>query len=334
MLAYVLRRLLIAVPILFGITLVVFLMLHGAGGDPAELILGLHADPASIAKLRHQLGLDRPLSVQYLDFLRGALHGDLGRSYRSNTLVTHEVLSRFPATIELAVAAMLIALLIGISMGTLAATRRHSIFDYSSTLVALAGVAIPTFWLGLMLIIVFGLWLRWLPIAGRIDPRLGLDPSVHFVLVHALVHGEWQIFGDALKHLILPAITLAGWPAAIIARMTRASLIETLGQDYIRTARAKGLRENLIVARHAYRNALIPILTVVGLEFGSLLGGAVVTETVFAWPGVGGLTINAINNRDYQVVQGIVILLGVVFVLLNLGVDLVYAWLDPRIRYA
>ena len=334
MIAYVLRRLLIAIPILFGITLVVFLMLHEAGGDPAELMLGLHADPASVAKLRHQLGLDKPLAVQYLDFLRGALHGDLGRSYQSNTPVTHEVLSRFPATVELAVAAMLIALVIGFTMGTLAATRRHSLFDYSSTLVALAGVSIPTFWLGLILIIVFGLWLRWLPIAGRIDPRIGLSPSVHFVIVDSLVHGNWPVFTDAIKHLILPAITLAGWPAAIIARMTRASLLDTLGQDYIRTAEAKGLRERVIVVRHAFRNALIPVLTVVGLEFGSLLGGAVVTETVFAWPGVGGLTITAIDNRDYQIVQGVVILLGAIFVILNLAVDLLYAWLDPRIRYA
>jgi len=333
MAAYVARRLLIAIPILLGISLIVFFMLHSAGGDPAELMLGLHADPVSIARLRHQLGLDRPLAVQYLDFLGQALRGNLGRSYQSNELVTHEVLQRFPATIELAVGAMLIAVVIGFGMGTLAAVRRHSIFDYSSTLVALAGVSIPTFWLGLILIIVFGLWLRWLPISGRIDPRIGLSPSDHFVIVNALIHGDWRVFDDALKHLILPAITLAGWPAAIIARMTRASLIETLGQDYIRTARAKGLRDRAIVFGHAYRNALIPVLTVVGLEFGSLLGGAVVTETVFAWPGVGSLTITAIGDRDYQLVQGIVLLLGTVFVVLNLLVDLVYAFLDPRIRY-
>jgi peptide/nickel transport system permease protein len=333
MLAYVARRLLIAIPILFGISLIVFLMLHSAGGDPAVLMLGIHADPASVANLRHQLGLDRPLPVQYLDFLGHALQGDLGRSYRSNTPVTHEVLQRFPATIELAVAAMIIAAVIGFSMGTLAAVRRHSLFDYSSTLMALAGVSIPTFWLGLILIIVFGVWLGWLPISGRVDPRLGLSPNIHFVVLDALVHGNWPEFTDALKHLILPAITLAGWPAAIIARMTRASLIETLGHDYIRTARAKGLRDRTIVFGHAYRNALIPVLTVVGLEFGSLLGGAVVTETVFAWPGVGSLTISAIGDRDYQLVQGIVLLLGAVFITLNLIVDIVYALLDPRIRY-
>lgn len=333
MASYLARRLLLAIPILIGISLIVFLMLHTAGGDPAELILGLRADPESVAALRHEMGLDRPLAVQYLDFLGNALTGDFGRSYRSNASVADEVFTRFPATIELALASMLIGVAIGLVAGTIAGIKRNTIFDYSSSFVALLGVSIPTFWLGLALIIVFGLWLEWLPISGRVNPRLGADPSAHFLVVNSLIHGNWVIFNDSFKHLILPALTLAGWPAAIIARMTRAALIETMGQDFIRTARAKGLREQAVVFAHAYRNAMIPVLTVVGLEFGGMLGGAVVTETVFAWPGVGKLTVDAIAARDYQLIQGVVLLLGAVFILINLAVDLLYAVIDPRIRY-
>ena len=330
---YLLRRLALTIPILLGVSLLVFLMLHSAGGDPAQSILGARADPESIAKLRQELGLDRPLLVQYVAFLSGAVRGDFGRSYRSNTPVTTEIAARFPATIELAIAAMAIAVVTGVVFGTLAAVRRHSILDYVSSTIVLLGVSIPTFWLGLILIIIFGLWLRWLPISGRVDPRLGADPSLPFLTLASVLHGNWAVAKDALRHLILPALTLAAWPAAIVARMTRASLIESLGQEYVRTARGKGLPEQLIVVGHAARNALLPVLTVVGLEFGTLLGGAVVTETIFSWPGLGQLTVTAIGARDYQMVQGVVVLLGAVFVLLNLLVDVLYAVLDPRIRY-
>ena len=224
------------------------------------------------------------------------MRGDFGRSYRSNTPVIAEIAARFPATIELAVAAMVIAVVTGVVFGTLAAVRRHSLLDYLSSTVVLLGVSIPTFWLGLILIIVFGLWLRWLPISGRVDPRLGADPSLPFLTLTSLLQGNWAVAKDALRHLILPALTLAAWPAAIVARMTRASLIESLGQDYVRTARGKGLPERLIVVGHAARNALLPVLTVVGLEFGTLLGGAVVTETIFSWPGLGQLTVTAIGG--------------------------------------
>jgi peptide/nickel transport system permease protein len=330
---YLLRRLALTIPILLGVSLLVFLMLHSAGGDPAQTILGARADPESIAELRRELGLDRPLLVQYGAFLAGAVRGDFGRSYRSNTPVVTEIAARFPATIELAIAAMVIAVVTGVVFGTLAAVRRHSLLDYVSSTVVLLGVSIPTFWLGLILIIVFGLWLRWLPISGRVDPRLGADPSLPFLTLTSLLQGNWAVAKDALRHLILPALTLAAWPAAIVARMTRASLIESLGQDYVRTARGKGLPEQLIVVSHAARNALLPVLTVVGLEFGTLLGGAVVTETIFSWPGLGQLTVTAIGARDYQIVQGVVVLLGAVFVLLNLLVDVLYAVLDPRIHY-
>jgi peptide/nickel transport system permease protein len=331
--SYLLRRLALTIPILFGISLLVFFMLHTAGGDPAQLILGARADPQSLAALRAEMGLDRPLPVQYAAFVANALRGDLGRSYRSQTPVIEEIAARFPATIELAVAAMLIAVILGAVLGTLAAVRRHTIFDYTSSAVVLLGVSIPTFWLGLILIIVFGLWLRWLPISGRINPRLGADPSAPFLTLSAIAQGNWLVAKDAALHLILPALTLAAWPAAIVARMTRASLIESLSQDYVRTARGKGLLDSTIVRRHAARNALLPVLTVVGLEFGALLGGAVVTETIFSWPGLGQLTVQAIGARDYQMVQGVVLLLATVFVLLNLLVDVLYAVLDPRIRY-
>ena len=330
---YILRRLALTIPILLGISILVFFMLHSAGGDPAALVLGARADPESLAALRAEMGLDRPLWQQYGSFLSGAVQGDLGRSYRSNTPVIDEIAARFPATIELALAAMLIALVVGVTFGTIAAVRRHSWLDYVSSSVVLFGVSIPTFWLGIILIIVFGLWLRWLPISGRVNPRLGADPSTPFLAFSALFHGNLVVARDAFAHLVLPAVTLAAWPAAIIARMTRASLIESLAHDYARTARSKGLRERGVVTVHAARNAVLPVLTVVGLELGSLLGGAVVTETVFSWPGLGQLTVTAIGARDYQMVQGVVLLLATIFVLLNLLVDVLYAILDPRIRY-
>jgi peptide/nickel transport system permease protein len=330
---YVVRRLLIAVPILLGITAIVFLMLHTAGGDPAVIMLGPRASDESLAELRHELKLDRSLPVQYVDFLGKAVRGDFGDSYRSRQPVADEVFNRFPATIELAVAAMLIGTVIGIAAGVVSATRRNSIIDLGSTLGSLIGVSVPTFWLGIIMIVIFGVELKWLPISGRVDSRIGADPSVRFVVLSSLVHGDWPILKDALKHLILPAFTLAAWPAAIIARMTRTSLIEALNQDYIRTARAKGLTERAVIWRHAVRNALLPVVTVAGLEFGGLLAGAVVTEQVFSWPGIGKLTIDSITNRDYQIVQGVVILIGVIFIVINLLVDLLYAWLDPRIHY-
>ncbi|MCC6312556.1 MAG: ABC transporter permease [Thermomicrobiales bacterium] len=331
---YLLRRLAIAIPILFGVSAIAFFMLHTAGGDPAVLKLGARATPEALAKLRHEMGLDRPLLVQYADFLAGAVRGNLGLSYRSNTPVTQEVLSRFPATIELAVTAMALALLVGGPLGILAAMRRRSVVDYLSSVGVLIGISVPTFWLGMIFIIVFGLWLGWLPISGRINPRLGADPSTPFLTVAAVWQGNWVVAADAARHLILPALTLAAWPAAIVARMTRASLIEAMGQDYIRTARGKGLSQGAVLMRHAFRNALLPVLTAIGLEFGTLLGGAVVTETIFSWPGLGQLTVAAISARDYQIVQGVVLLLAVVFLTLNLLVDLLYAALDPRIRYA
>lgn len=333
MTTYILRRLVIAIPTLLGVSLVVFLMLRSAGGDPVEARLGMRGDAAQKAQLRAEMGLDRPLPVQYADFLAHALRGDLGRSYRSNAPVAAEIGARLPATIELATAAMLAAVVTGLTLGILLALRRGSALDHLGTVGSLLGVSIPNFWLGLLLIIVFGLTLRWLPISGRVDPRLGADPSLPFLPLNALLRGDLAVALDAARHLVLPVIALAVWPAAVIARLTRAALGEGMRQDYARTARSKGLVERAVVLRHAFRNALLPVVTIVGLEFGTLLGGAVLTETIFAWPGLGQLTVAAIGARDYQVVQGVVLVIAVIFVALNLAVDLLYALLDPRIRY-
>lgn len=328
------RRVLLLVPILVGVSLITFLMLHFAGGDPAELKLGFHSTPEALQRLRGELGLNDPLPVQYGRFLLGALHGDLGRSYVTNADVSTEIMARFPATIELSLTSMAIAIVVGLVAGVISATRRHSVTDSVTTGAVLLGVSVPTFWLGMILIIVFAVSLHWLPVSGRIDPRLVAPPTVtHLLTVDSLLAGNWAVFQDAFAHIILPAVTLAGWPAAIIARQTRSALMDVLQRDYVRTARAKGLRERAVVLRHALRNALLPVVTVTGLEFGTLLGGAVVTETVFAWPGVGHMVVDAIAARDYLLVQGAVLLFALVFALLNLMADVVYAFLDPRIRY-
>jgi peptide/nickel transport system permease protein len=240
-----------------------------------------------------------------------------------------------PATVELSVAAMLLAIVVGIPLGIIAATHQRSPLDYGATVVVLLGVSVPTFWLGLLLIIVLAVGLHWLPVSGRIDPRLPAAPVItHLLILDSLLAGEWLVFVDALKHIVLPAVTLAGWPAAIFARQSRSALLEAIGRDYVRTARAKGLRERAVIFHHAFRNALLPVVTVVGLEFGTLLGGAVVTETVFAWPGVGHLVVDAIAARDYTLVQGAVLLFATLFVVLNLLADVAYVFLNPRIRYA
>lgn len=334
MTGYLLRRLLLLVPTLIGVSIITFLMLHYAGGDPAELKLGFRATPENLQRLRGELGLLDPLPVQYGRFLLGAIHGDLGRSYVTNAEVTTEIIARFPATIELAVASMVMAILVGLAVGIISATRHHSKTDSVATGAVVLGVSVPTFWLGMILIVIFAVGLRWVPVSGRIDPRLVMPSTVtHLLIVDSVLTGSWDVLGDAVRHIILPAVTLAGWPAAIIARQTRSALMEVLGRDYVRTARSKGLRERAVIMRHALRNALLPVVTVIGLEFGTLLGGAVVTETVFAWPGVGHMVLDAVAARDYVMVQGLVVLFAAVFALLNLAADVVYAFLDPRIRY-
>jgi peptide/nickel transport system permease protein len=312
-LGYLLRRAGAVVPILGVVSVVVFSLIHLTPGDPVRIMLREEADPATVATLRHQLGLDRPLPLQYLTWLGRAVQGELGRSIRTNQPVMDAIRQRAPVTLSLAMAALVVALAIGLPAGILAALRRNSVVDVVATLVAIAGVSLPSFWLAILLILVFSVALGWLPPLGWVSPGRDLV--------------AWA------QSLVLPAVTLGVAIAAVVMRMTRASLLEVLELEYVRTARAKGLGEHWVVLRHALQNALIPVVTVVGLQAGALLGGAVITETIFALPGVGRLLVDAIFQRDFPIVQGVVLFLAVNFLLVNLLVDLTYAWLDPRIRY-
>lgn len=303
MIAFLTSRLLQAIPVLFGVSLAVFLMLHLIPGDPAALIAGNDATAADVENVRQSLGLDRPLPAQYVSFVGKALAGDFGKSFRTGRPVLDEVLPRYANTLALGAIALAIAVLIGMASGILSAVKRQTVVDNGTLLLSLAGVSMPTFFLGLLLMLVFSVWLGWLPLSGM----------------------------DSWTHFILPAITLSTASVAIISRVMHASLIEVLNEDYVRTARAKGQRETVVIWRHAVRNALIPVVTVAGLQLGYLLGGAVVTETVFAWPGLGRLLVQSILARDFPVVQAAVLLLAVSFVAINLATDLIYGLLDPRI---
>jgi len=305
MLQYVVKRLLSTIPVLIGISLLLFFMLRMLPGDPAQVLAGQMASPQEVENIRHQLGLDRPIPTQYALFLGRLARFDLGRSARTQNPVTEEIWARLPNTILLAVVAITLACLFGIPAGILSAVRPYTWLDYLVTSAALFGISMPVFWLGLMLVVVFAVLLQWLPAGGT---------------------GSW-------KHVILPSVTLAAFVVAFIARMTRSSMLEALSQDYTTTARAKGLREQVVVVKHALRNALIPIITVVGLQFGLLLGGAVLTETVFAWPGLGRLIVDSILARDYPVIQGAILIFGLLYILVNLAVDVTYALVDPRIHY-
>lgn len=312
---YLLRRLLHLGPVLLGVSLIVFLVLHLTPGDPAEVMLGSQATQEDLSRLRAQLGLDRPLHVQYLHWIGRVVHGDLGRSLWMKRPVLTEVMERFKATLLLTASALLLSTVGGIALGIGAATRANSLLDRLSTVASLFGASMPVFWLGIVLMVIFSLWLGWLPASGMFAPYGGGGPR------------------DLLAHLVLPAFTLAAASVTIIARLTRSAMLDVLGQDYVRTARAKGVTEWTVVVRHALKNALIPIVTVVGVQAGYLLGGAVLTETVFAWPGVGTLVVQGILARDVPLVQGSVLVVAFTFVLVNLAVDVLYAYLDPRIRY-
>lgn len=314
MIRYIARRLLQMVPVLFIVSLIVFSLLHLTPGDPAISMLGEEASPESVAALRNELGLDEPLPVQYVKWLSSVLQGDLGRSIRSNQPVSEAIADRLPVTVELAVLSILISLIIAIPAGVVAAMRRNSPLDTTTTTVALLGVSLPNFFLAILLIFLFSLKLRWLPPIGY-TPFFD-DPV------------------DSLKKMIMPALTLGTALSAIVMRMMRSSLLEVLDQDFVRTARAKGLNEAKVVRRHAMRNALIPVVTVVGLQVGGLLGGAIITETIFVLPGIGRLLVDSIFQRDFPLVQGVVLFASLAFLLANLGVDLIYAVLDPRIRYS
>src|SRR5882672_9453813 len=334
MLKYIVRRLLGAIPVLFGLSFVLFAFVHLLPGDPSRAILGQHATPEAVARLRENLGLDQPLYVQYVTYLGQLLRGDFGASIINNRPVLSEFAIRFPATIELTLAALIFAVLVGIPLGRLAARHAQSWIDGGVTVLSLVGISIPVFVLGLVFVHIFAVQLHWLPTQGRLDPRASLDVRTNFMLVDTLLDGRPDLFVDALRHLVLPAIALGSIPLAIIARITRASVLDVTNEDYVRTARAKGLAPMTVDRRHILRNALLPVSTIIGLQTGLLLSGAVLTETVFAFPGMGSWLRDAIFNRDYPALQGGVLFLAVVFVVVNLIVDISYAIINPRIRYS
>jgi len=335
MLRFALTRLSLIIPTFFGMTLLAFFLIRLVPGDPVETLAGEHGiDAASHARLLHEYGLDQPVLVQYGVYIGRVLHGDLGKSLITQAPVLSEFTTLFPATIELALCAMAFALLLGIPAGILAAVRRNSILDHGVMGVSLAGYSMPIFWWGLLLILLFSVQLDLTPVSGRIDVAYYFEPVTGFLLVDSLLSGQAGAFRSTLAHLILPTIVLGTNPLAVIARMTRSAMLEVLGEDYVRTARAKGLSELRVVALHALRNALIPVVTVIGLQVGVLFTGAILTETIFSWPGVGKWLIEAISRRDYPVLQGGMLLLGLVVMVVNLLVDLAYGAINPRIRQA
>lgn len=332
---YILKRLLNLIPVLLGITLLVFVLLHLIPGDPAQILAGTRATPEIVEGIREQLGLNKPLPVQYLLFLGNLLRFNLGNSIMSGASIIQEISIRWPATFELSVAAMFIALFLGIPAGVLAAVRKNSPIDNLTMSGSLLGVSMPVFWLGLLLIYLFAVNLQWLPPGLRMSQEVAssFQPLTGFYVFDALLQLNWKALKDILAHLILPALTLSTIPLAIIARITRSAMLEVLSQDYIRTARAKGVLERWVIFKHALKNALLPVVTIIGLQFGTLLSGAILTETIFSWPGIGLWIYDGILNRDYPVVQGGVIFVSISFVLINLLVDISYAFLDPRIQY-
>ncbi|GIW20340.1 MAG: peptide ABC transporter permease [Chloroflexota bacterium] len=334
MIRYIVRRLLGAIPVLFGLSIVLFAFVHLLPGDPCSAILGQHRTEEACARLRANLGLDDPLTVQYLRYLGSLLRGDLGASVINNKPFLDEFLVRFPGTIELTLGALVFAVGLGIPLGRLAARHAQSWLDGVVTAISLFGISIPVFVLGLVLVVVFGVGLGWLPTQGRIDARLRFESVTNFMLIDTLLAGRPDLFVDAVRHLILPSIALGSIPLAIITRITRASVIEVSHEDYVRTARAKGLTERRVDERHIMRNAWLPVTTVIGLQVGGLLAGAVLTETVFVWNGVGRWVVDAIGNRDLTIVQSTILVFALIFLVVNLIVDIGYAFLNPRIRYA
>ncbi len=333
MIRFVLQRVLLIIPTFLGAALLTFVLIHSIPGDPIQMMLGERVvDPVRHQQLLAQIGLDRPLPIQFVDYIWNILQGDFGTSIVSKKNVLDDFFALFPATLELSFCAMLFALIIGIPAGVLAAERRGSVYDHALMGAALTGYSMPIFWWGLLLILFFSLQLDWTPVSGRISLDYYFEDGTGFMLYDALVSDQEGAFRSALSHLILPSIVLGTIPLAVIALMTRSAMLEVLGEDYVRTARAKGLSGFRVVGIHALRNALIPVVTVIGLQVGTLMAGAILTENIFSWPGVGSWLVNAIYHRDYPTVQGGVLLIAGFVILVNLSVDLVYGLLNPRIR--
>jgi peptide/nickel transport system permease protein len=333
MLRFVIRRLLLLIPIMIGLSILIFLYLRALPGSPAIALLGERATPETVAAIEREYGLDEPIYVQYWRYTKNViLEFDLGTSSQTRQTVTDELKRRFPATVELAVGAMIFATIFGIPLGFIAAKRYGTWIDHTSLFASLIGISIPIFFLAIILKYIFAVRLGWLPSVGRQDVLLRAEHPTNFYILDAIVTRNWDAFVDAVKHLILPAIALGTIPLAIIARITRASVLDVQNEDYVRTARAKGVAPHTVDRRHIFRNALLPITTIVGLQVGLLLSGAVLTEKVFAWPGVGSWLVDAIEARDYAVLQGGILFLAIVFVFVNLFVDIAYAFINPRIR--
>ncbi len=333
MFRFFLTRASLLVPTFIGMTLLAFFLIRLVPGDPIETLAGERGiDPERHAQLLKEYGLDKPLFVQYGIYIGRVLHGDLGKSVITQEPVIREFLALFPATVELALCAIVLALIIGIPAGIIAAVRRNSLFDHGVMATSLTGYSMPIFWWGLLLILFFSVQLGWTPVSGRISVQYYVEPVTGFLLIDSLLSDDTGAFWSALQHLILPAIVLGTNPLAVVARMTRSAMLEVLGEDYIRTARAKGLSNLRVVGLHALRNAMIPVITVIGLQVGTLFTGAILTETIFSWPGVGKWLIEAIGRRDYPVLQGGMLLLGVIVMLVNVLVDLAYGVINPRIR--
>ena len=333
MFTFLLKRLALLLPTFIGITLVAFFLIRLVPGDPIEVMVGeRRLDPEAHARLVQQMGLDRPLWVQYGSYLKQTLTGNLGTSIVSREPVSVEFAALFPATVELALCALALALVVGLALGSLAALKRGSLVDQGVMGLATVGYSMPIFWWGLMLIMLFSVDLGWTPVSGRIAIEYDITPRTGFMLIDSVLSGEAGAFVSALRHLVLPALVLGTVPMAVIARMTRSSLLEVLREDYMRTARAKGLSPLRVVVVHGLRNALIPVITVVGLQTGALLGGAVLTETIFSWPGIGKWLIDSIARRDYPVVQAGILISALIFIVANLLVDVLYGVADPRIR--
>ncbi|HWI48739.1 MAG TPA: ABC transporter permease [Rummeliibacillus sp.] len=333
MLHYIGRRLLQLIPVLLGMTFIVFLIIRAIPGDPAQVILGQQATKEAVAALRASLGLDNPWYVQYFHYLGDLLTGDLGESMRTKVPVTSELWPYLAATLELSLCAIILAVIIGVNAGIISAWFQNSWFDYAAMIIALIGVSMPIFWLGLMEQWVFGIQLDMLPTSGREDARNPVNPITYLYVLDTILQGHFDQLVVVIQHLILPALALATIPMAIIARMTRSSMLEVMRSDYVRTARAKGQKMFWVVYKHALKNAIIPVLTVIGLQMGLLLGGAILTETIFSWPGIGRYIYDAIGFRDYPVIQSGILVIAFIFILINLIVDILYSIIDPRIKY-
>ena len=321
------------IPVLLGVSIVVFFMVRAIPGDPAQIMLGQQATQEQVQQVRESMGLEKPIFVQYGLFLKDAIRGDLGDSIVTGRPVTTELMVRLPATFELAAFAMLIAILVGVPVGVISAVRQYSLLDKTTSVLALTGISMPIFWLAMILVVIFGVNLELLPFPGRLDPTTGITAITGLVLVDSLLTLNFAGFWDGLLHLIMPALALGTIPMAVIMRMTRSSMLEVMHEDYVRTARAKGVVPWRVVSKHALRNAMLPTITVIGLQVGLLMGGAIITETIFSWPGIGLYAYNSISTRDYASIQGVVLYGALLFVLVNLIIDVLYAILDPRVRY-